>query len=156
PETLLESELFGYVKGAFTGAGANKKGLFEEAHRGTLFLDEIGEMAPGLQVKLLRALQSGEVRPVGSTQAITVDTPAVAATNRELEPMIRQGTFREDLFYRLNVIPILLPSLRERREDIPLLAEHFLARFSQRQGRALRLSAGAMERLLRYPWPGNV
>src|SRR5499433_203798 len=156
PETLLESELFGYVKGAFTGAGANKKGLFEEAHRGTLFLDEIGEMAPGLQVKLLRALQSGEVRPVGSTQAITVDTRVVAATNRELEPMIRQGTFREDLFYRLNVIPILLPPLRERREDIPLLAEHFLARFAQRQGRVLRLSAGAMERLLRYPWPGNV
>jgi len=156
PETLLESELFGYVKGAFTGAGANKKGLFEEAHRGTLFLDEIGEMAPGLQVKLLRALQSGEVRPVGSTQAITVDTRVVAATNRELEPMIRQGTFREDLFYRLNVIPILLPPLRERREDIPLLAEHFLARFAQRQGRVLRLSAGAMERLLQYSWPGNV
>ena len=156
PETLLESELFGYVKGAFTGAGANKKGLFEEAHRGTLFLDEIGEMAPGLQVKLLRALQSGEVRPVGSTQAITVDTRVVAATNRDLEPMIRQGTFREDLFYRLNVIPILLPPLRERREDIPLLTEHFLARFAQRQGRVLRLSAAAMERLLRYPWPGNV
>src|SRR5262245_28685415 len=156
PETLLDSEMFGHVKGAFTGAGANKKGLFEEAHRGTLFLDEIGEMAPGLQVKLLRALQSGEVRSVGSTQAITVDTRVVAATNRDLDPMIRQGTFREDLFYRLNVIPILLPPLRERREDIPLLAEHFLARFAQRQGRVLRLSAGAMERLLRYPWPGNV
>jgi DNA-binding NtrC family response regulator len=156
PETLLESEIFGHVKGAFTGAGANKKGLFEEAHDGTLFLDEIGEMTPGLQVKLLRAVQSGEVRPVGSTQAITVDARVVAATNRDLEPMIRQGTFREDLFYRLNVIPIVLPPLRERREDIPLLAEHFLARFAQRQGRVLRLSAGAMERLLRYAWPGNV
>ena len=156
PETLLESEIFGHVKGAFTGAGANKKGLYEEAHGGTLFLDEIGEMTPGLQVKLLRALQSGEVRPVGSTQVITVDTRVVAATNRDLEPMIRQGAFREDLFYRLNVIPIVLPPLRERREDIPLLAEHFLARFAGRQGRALRLSAGAMERLLRYPWPGNV
>jgi two-component system response regulator HydG len=156
PETLLESEIFGHVKGAFTGAGANKKGLLEEAHGGTLFLDEIGEMTPGLQVKLLRALQSGEVRPVGSTQVITVDARVVAATNRDLEPMIRQGTFREDLFYRLNVIPIVLPPLRERREDIPLLAEHFLARFAQRQGRVLRLSAGAMERLLRYAWPGNV
>jgi DNA-binding NtrC family response regulator len=156
PETLLESEIFGHVKGAFTGAGTNKKGLYEEAHGGTLFLDEIGEMTPALQVKLLRALQSGEVRPVGSTQAITVDARVVAATNRDLEPMIRQGIFREDLFYRLNVIPIALPPLRERREDIPLLAEHFLARFAQRQDRALRLSAGAMERLLRYSWPGNV
>jgi DNA-binding NtrC family response regulator len=156
PEPLLESEIFGHVKGAFTGAGANKKGLFEEAHGGTLFLDEIGEMTPGLQVKLLRALQSGEVRPVGSTQFITVDARVVAATNRDLEPMIRQGSFREDLFYRLNVIPIVLPPLRDRREDIPLLAEHFLARFAQRQGRVLRLSAGATERLLRYAWPGNV
>jgi len=156
PEPLLESEIFGHVKGAFTGAGSNKKGLFEEAHGGTLFLDEIGEMTPGLQVKLLRALQSGEVRPVGSTQVITVDARVVAATNRDLEPMIRQGSFREDLFYRLNVIPIGLPPLRDRREDIPLLAEHFLARFAQRQGRVLRLSAGATERLLRYAWPGNV
>jgi len=156
PEPLLESEIFGHVKGAFTGAGSNKKGLFEEAHGGTLFLDEIGEMTPGLQVKLLRALQSGEVRPVGSTQVITVDARVVAATNRDLEPMIRQGSFREDLFYRLNVIPIVLPPLRDRREDIPLLAEHFLARFAQRQGRVLRLSAGATERLLRYAWPGNV
>ena len=156
PEPLLESEIFGHVKGAFTGAGSNKKGLFEEAHGGTLFLDEIGEMTPGLQVKLLRALQSGEVRPVGSTQVITVDARVVAATNRDLEPMIRQGMFREDLFYRLSVIPIVLPPLRERREDIPLLAEHFLARFARRQGRVLRLSAGATERLLRYGWPGNV
>jgi DNA-binding NtrC family response regulator len=156
PETLLESEIFGYVKGAFTGAAANKKGLFEEAHGGTLFLDEIGEMTPSLQVKLLRALQSGEIRPVGSTQAITVDARVVAATNRDLEPMIRQGIFREDLFYRLNVIPVVLPPLRERREDIPLLAESFLSHFAERQGRVLRLSAGAMERLFRYAWPGNV
>ena len=156
PETLLESEIFGHVKGAFTGAGTNKKGLFEEAHGGTLFLDEIGEMTPSLQVKLLRALQGGEVRPVGSTQTITVDARVVAATNRDLEPMIRQGIFREDLFYRLNVIPLVLPPLRERREDIPLLAELFLGRFAQRQGRVLRLSAAAMERLFRYAWPGNV
>jgi DNA-binding NtrC family response regulator len=156
PETLLESEIFGHVKGAFTGAAVNKKGLFEEAHGGTLFLDEIGEMAPGLQVKLLRALQSGEVRPVGSTQDISVDARVVAATNRDLEMMVREGHFREDLFYRLNVIPIVLPPLRERRADIPLLAEHFLARFAERQSRALRLSGGAMERLLRYAWPGNV
>jgi transcriptional regulator with PAS, ATPase and Fis domain len=156
PEPLLESELFGHIKGAFTGANLNKKGLFEEAHGGTLFLDEVGEMTPGLQVKLLRALQSGEVRPVGATQVITVDTRVVAATNRDLEPMIRQGAFREDLFYRLNVIPIVLPPLRERREDIPLLAEHFLSRFAERQGRVLRLHATAVERLLRYAWPGNV
>src|SRR5262245_6462273 len=156
PETLLESEIFGHAKGAFTGAGASKKGLFEEADGGTLFLDEIGEMTPGLQVTLLRALQSGEIRPVGSTHAITVDARVVAATHRDLEPMIRQGIFREDVYYRLHVIPIVLPPLRERREDIPLLAEHFLARFGARQGRVLRLSAGAMERLFRYAWPGNV
>src|SRR5262245_61491037 len=156
PETLLESEIFGHVKGAFTGAGTNKKGLFEEAHDGTLFLDEISEMAPTLQVKLLRALQSGEVRPVGATRAISVNARVISATNRDLDPLIRQGAFREDLFYRLNVIMVTLPPLRERREDIPLLAEHFLARFGERQGRSLRLSAGAMDRLLRYTWPGNV
>ena len=156
PESLLESEIFGHVKGAFTGASGSKKGLFEEAHDGTLLLDEIGEMAPSLQVKLLRALQSGEIRPVGSTQAITVDVRVVAATNRDLEQLIRQGGFREDLFYRLNVISVALPPLRERREDIPLLAAHFLDRSGRRLGRRARLSPAAVDRLLRYPWPGNV
>src|SRR5262245_14282766 len=156
PENLLESELFGHVRGAFTGAATAKKGLFEEAHGGTLLLDEIGEMTPSLQAKLLRTLQSGEVRPVGSTQASLVDVRVVAATNRDLEQMIRQGGFREDLFYRLNVISLAVPPLRERREDITRLAEHFLARLAERQGRVLRLSPAAMDRLLRYPWPGNV
>jgi DNA-binding NtrC family response regulator len=156
PEALLESELFGHVKGAFTGASLNKKGLLDEANQGTLFLDEIGEMTPALQVKLLRALQDGEVRPVGSNQPSVVDTRVLAATNRDLEQMIRQGSFREDLFYRLNVIAITLPPLRERREDLPVLAEHFLARFAAKQGRTLRLGPDALDRLLAYPWPGNI
>jgi two-component system response regulator HydG len=156
PETLLESELFGHVKGAFTGATGARKGLFEEAHQGTLFLDEIGEMTPALQVKLLRTLQDGEIRPVGATQPITVDVRVLAATHRDLERMIQEGTFREDLFYRLNVIALLLPPLRERREDIPVLAAHFLDRHGSKLGRQLRLSADALDRLLAYPWPGNV
>jgi DNA-binding NtrC family response regulator len=156
PEALLESELFGHVKGAFTGAASNKKGLFEEAHEGTLFLDEIGEMTPAIQVKLLRALQNGEVRPVGSNQATVVDARVLAATNRDLEQMMRQGGFREDLFYRLNVIAISLPPLRDRREDLPALAEHFLGRSAARQERTLRLGAEALERLLAYAWPGNI
>ena len=156
PESLLESELFGHVKGAFTGASMGKKGLFEEAHRGTLFLDEIGETTPALQVKLLRALQDGEIRPVGSTQSIAVDARVLAATNRDLDQMMRQGAFREDLFYRLNVIALTLPPLRERREDIPALAEHFLLRFAARQGRTLRLGADALDRLLAYAWHGNI
>jgi DNA-binding NtrC family response regulator len=156
PEALLESELFGHVRGAFTGAAASKPGLFEEAVGGTLFLDEIAEMPAALQVKLLRALQSGEVRRLGATQAVTLDVRVIAATHGDLAAMISQGTFREDLFYRLNVIQISLPPLRERREDIPALAEHFLARSAGKLGRTLRLSAPTLERLLRYPWPGNV
>jgi DNA-binding NtrC family response regulator len=156
PEALLESELFGHVRGAFTGATANKRGLFEEAHGGTLFLDEIGEMPPALQVKLLRVLQSGEVRAVGSTQAATVDVRVLAATNRDLEQLVKQGVFREDLFYRLNVIAIRIPPLRERRDDIAALAEHFLERFAAKQSRSLRLGAPALERLVHHAWPGNV
>jgi DNA-binding NtrC family response regulator len=156
PDTLLESELFGHVRGAFTGAIGARKGLFEEAHRGTLFLDEIGEMTPALQVKLLRALQDGEVRPVGSPQSITVDVRVLAATHRDVERMILEGAFREDLFYRLNVIALVLPPLRERREDIPALAEHFLERHGSKLGRQLWLGPDALDRLLAYPWPGNV
>ena len=156
PEPLLESELFGYVRGAFTGAAASKLGLFEEADGGTLFLDEIAETPAALQVKLLRALQSGEVRRLGATQAATIDVRVIAATNGDLATRISQGTFREDLFYRLNVIHVMLPPLRDRREDIPALAEHFLGRAADKLGRALRLSPDALERLLRYPWPGNV
>ena len=156
PETLLESELFGYVRGAFTGASLNKLGLFEEASGGTLFLDEIAEMPAALQVKLLRALQSGEIRRLGATQASTIDVRVIAATHGDLTALMSQGSFREDLFYRLNVIQVVLPPLRDRREDIPALAEHFLGRSVTKLGRSLRLSAGALERLLRYPWPGNV
>lgn len=156
PETLLESEIFGHVKGAFTGATTSKRGLFEEAHGGTFFLDEIGDMPPALQVKLLRTLQDGEVRRVGSNQAVTVAARVVAATNRNIEHMLLEGRFREDLFYRLNVITLALPALRQRREDIPALADHFLRHFSSQQGRVCRLSPEALERLLRYPWPGNV
>jgi two-component system response regulator HydG len=156
PEPLLESEIFGHVRGAFTGATAHKKGLFKEAHGGTFLLDEIGEMPPSLQVKFLRVLQEGEVRPVGSNQPQTVDVRVLAATNRDLGQLMQQGKFREDLFYRLNVIPVTIPPLRERREDIPALAEHFLQRLGRKQGRELRLTAEAVERLLCYPWPGNV
>jgi DNA-binding NtrC family response regulator len=156
PEALLESEIFGHVRGAFTGATVHKQGLFEEADNGTFFLDEIGEMPASLQVKFLRALQEGEVRRVGANHAVTVNVRVLAATNRDLSQLMQQGKFREDLFYRLNVIALDLPPLRERREDILLLAEHFLAQFSERQGRPLRLSAEAVERLLHYPWPGNV
>jgi Nif-specific regulatory protein len=135
---------------------AHKKGLFEEAHAGTFFLDEIGELPTTLQVKFLRALQEGEVRPLGSNHATTADVRVLAATNRDLGQLMQQGKFREDLFYRLNVIPVVLPPLRERREDIPALAEHFLRQNSQKQGRPLHLSADAVDKLLRYPWPGNV
>jgi len=153
---LLESELFGYMRGAFTGATVNKLGLFEEADRGTLFLDEIAEMPGVLQIKLLRALQSGEVRRLGATQSSTIDVRVIAATHGDLAALISQGSFREDLFYRLNVIQVVLPPLRDRREDIPALAEHFLARSAGKLDRRLRLAPEALERLLRYPWPGNV
>jgi len=147
PETLLESELFGYVRGAFTGAGVNKLGLFEEADGGTLFLDEIAEMPPALQVKLLRALQSGEIRRLGATQAATIDVRVIAATHGDLAALISQGSFREDLFYRLNVIQVALPPLRDRREDLPALAEHFLTRAATKLNRELRLSPPALEDL---------
>jgi transcriptional regulator with PAS, ATPase and Fis domain len=156
PETLLESELFGFTRGAFTGAVASKLGLFAEADGGTLFLDEIGEMPGALQVKLLRTLQSGEIRRLGATQATTIDVRVIAATNRDLAAMISGRSFREDLFYRLNVIEVVLPPLRERREDLPALAEYFASRSAARLGREIRLAPETVDRLLRYPWPGNV
>ena len=157
PEALQESELFGHEKGAFTGAIATKKGLFEEAHGGTLFLDEVAELAPGLQAKLLRALQDGEIRRVGGTKTLRVDARVIAATNRDLAAEVRDGAFREDLFFRLNVFPLFLPPLRERREDIPLFVDHFLDRIAQDGGGPLkRLSPEALRAMLAYPWPGNV
>jgi two-component system response regulator PilR (NtrC family) len=157
PETLLESELFGYVKGAFTGANENRRGLFQAAHGGTLFLDEIGNMNLAMQVKLYRVLQEGKVRPLGSTEEIDVDVRVIAATNRDLEKAIASGEFREDLFYRLCVIPLHLPSLRERREDIPLLARHFLESFRKSMEKPIEaISPQAMSRLETYDWPGNV
>ncbi len=157
PAALLESELFGYERGAFTGAVDRKQGLFESADGGTLFLDEIGEMPLELQAKLLRVLQEGEVRRLGSTTPTTVDVRIVAATNRSLRSMVKEGTFREDLFYRLNVVPIELPPLRERRADIPLLAASFLSRMAQRHGRPeSRLAPDALELLLAYGFPGNI
>lgn len=155
-ETLLESELFGYVKGSFTGANTNRKGLFEAANSGTIFLDEIGEMSPAMQVKLLRVLQERKVRPVGATEEILVDTRVIAATNRDLASMVSTGTFREDLYYRISVIPIELPPLRERAEDISDLANHFVEKFCAPTGRSLSLSESAMKLLERYTWPGNV
>lgn len=157
PEGLLESELFGHVKGSFTGAVRDKDGLFTAAAGGTFFLDEIGETTPATQVKLLRVLQHREVIPVGATEAQPIDTRILAATNRDLEEEIRRGSFRRDLFYRLNVIALHLPPLRERAEDIPLLAESFLARSAQQRGDApKRLGDDAVEALLAYAWPGNV
>src|ERR1043165_1199826 len=155
-ETLLESELFGYVKGSFTGASANRKGLFEAANSGTIFLDEIGEMSPAMQVKLLRVLQERKVRPVGATEETIVDTRVIAATNRDLASMVSANTFREDLYYRISVIPIELPPLRERAEDISELANHFVQKFCAPTGRTLAISENAMRLLERYSWPGNV
>jgi transcriptional regulator with GAF, ATPase, and Fis domain len=157
PESLLESELFGHVKGAFTGATANRPGKFEVADGGTLFLDELSEMSPALQAKLLRALQNGEIQPVGAAQTRRVNTRVVCATNRRLEELVAQGRFREDLYYRLNVVVIRLPPLRERREDLPVLIRHFLVVDSREQARSvIGFDRAAMERLLRHDWPGNV
>ncbi len=157
PEGLLESELFGHVRGAFTGAERNKRGLFEEAGGGTLFLDEISETTPSLQVKLLRALQEGEIRRVGDNHPIKVSVRLVAATNRDLEKLSREGKFREDLYYRLKVFPVNLPPLRERVEDVLPLSEHFLMKAAKKIGRSpARLSPQAAAALKAYPWPGNV
>jgi two-component system response regulator HydG len=157
PENLLESELFGHIKGSFTGAVRDKEGLFVAARAGTFFLDEVGEMTPATQVKLLRVLQELEVIPVGATEPIPVDVRIVAATNRDLEDEIRRGTFRSDLYYRLNVITLHLPPLRDRLDDLPILTEHFLRSFAASRGREpLQLAAAAVEALQAYDWPGNV
>jgi two-component system response regulator GlrR len=157
PESLLESELFGHVKGSFTGAVANHRGLFVTADGGTLFLDEIGDMPPALQVKLLRVLQERSVRPVGASQAVPVDVRILSATHRDLDAAMAEGQFREDLYYRLNVVSLHLPALGERREDIPLLANHFLARLSEKYGKPFNgFAPDAMKALTTTSWPGNV
>src|SRR3989449_10732292 len=155
-ETLLESELFGYIKGSFTGATANRKGLFEAAEQGTIFLDEIGETSPAMQVKLLRVLQERKVRPVGAHEETEVNTRVIAATNRDLSALVKDGTFREDLFYRVSVIPMVLPPLRDRGADIGELADHFVQKYCQMTGRPLALSPPAFRLLETYYWPGNV
>jgi transcriptional regulator with PAS, ATPase and Fis domain len=152
--TLMESELFGYEKGAFTGATKTKAGLFQAAHGGTIFLDEIGELPLEMQAKLLRVLQEKEVRPVGSNEKINVEVRVIAATNRDLEAAYREGTFRKDLYFRLNVVTVHIPPLRERRSDIPMLVHHFLDRYAQ--GSQMQVTAAAMKSLLHYDWPGNV
>jgi len=157
PDTLLESEFFGYVRGAFTGADRDRGGLFEAADRGTLFLDEVGELPTNLQVKLLRALQEGEVRRLGGSESRKVDVRVIAASNRDLESLVQQGDFREDLYYRLAVVPIHLPPLSRRREEIPDLVYHFLERHQERLGvKVETVAPEAMEALLAYPWPGNI
>jgi DNA-binding NtrC family response regulator len=155
-ETLLESELFGHIKGSFTGAVTDSKGVFQTAHTGTVFLDEVGEMSPALQVKLLRVLQEGEVRAVGTSRPVKVDVRIVAATNVDVERVVNEGKFRQDLFYRLGVVIINLPPLRERREDIPLLIERFLKAASSKAGKQVELTRPAVEALSSYHWPGNV
>jgi two-component system response regulator HydG len=153
---LIESELFGYVKGAFTGAVQAKQGLLEAAQGGTLFLDEIGDMPVDLQAKLLRALQEREVKPVGSTERRRINVRIIAATNRDLDAAIRSGSFRQDLYFRLNVVQIKLPPLRDRKSDIPILVTAFLEKFSNPQGPVRTISEDAMRRLIAYDWPGNV
>jgi transcriptional regulator with PAS, ATPase and Fis domain len=157
PEALAEAELFGHVRGAYTGADKARTGRFVAAHRGTLFLDEVGEMPRAVQVKLLRALQEREVTPVGGSEAIPIDVRVIAATHRNLEAMIAEGTFREDLFYRLDVVPIEIPPLRERRLDVPVLAEHFRLDVNAREARSVPgFALDVMQRLCAYDWPGNV
>ena len=157
PETLAESELFGHAKGAFSDAGVAKPGLFERAHLGTLFLDEVADLSPALQVKLLRLLQEGEVRRLGENESRAVDVRVVAASNRPLDALVREGKFREDLFYRLSVVAIHLPPLRERSEDVPLLVEHFVTRLAAEMGRrAPKVAPEALHKLAGYSWPGNV
>ncbi len=157
PETLLESELFGHERGAFTGATSRKEGRFSLAHRGTMFLDEIGDLSLATQVKILRVLQNREFEPLGSTRTLKVEVRIIAATNRDLEAMVREGRFRNDLFYRLNVFPVVLPPLRERMEDLPLLAQHFLACYREKSGRQVKeLSEEVLQAFNRYSWPGNI
>jgi transcriptional regulator with GAF, ATPase, and Fis domain len=157
PETLLESELFGYVRGAFTGAILDRKGLFEEADGATCFLDEIGDISPTLQAKLLRVLQEGEVRRIGSQKWVKVDVRVIAATNKDLGALVRAGSFREDLYYRLNVVSVQLPPLRDRADDIPALANHFLRRYADEVGKTITgLSDEAVRVLRAYQWPGNI
>ena len=157
PDTLLESELFGHVRGAFTGATSNKKGKFALADGSTIFLDEIGTLTPVLQSKLLRVLQEREFEPLGSERSQQVDVRVIAATNRDLRQMVKDGTFQEDLYYRLNVIPIEIPPLRNRREDIPILVEHFMRKHQQRTGKRIdRIEEGVIDTLGGYQWPGNV
>ena len=155
-ETLLESELFGHARGAFTGAIRARRGLFEEASGGTLFIDEIGETAPGAQAKLLRAIQEGEIRRVGESLSVKVNVRVIAATNQNLKTAVAEKRFREDLFYRLNVVPLRVPPLRERRGDVPILAHHFLEKYAERTGERKSLSPAALQKLIEYPWPGNV
>src|SRR3954462_2716482 len=157
PETRVEAELFGHVRGAFTGAVGTRQGRLEQAHKGTLFLDEVATMSPALQAKLLRVLQEREFERVGDSHTIKIDVRVIAATHSDLARMVADGTFREDLFYRLNVIPVQLPPLRERREDIPLLVQHFLQKLSAESGRStVTISQDALRRLMAYPWPGNI
>jgi two-component system response regulator PilR (NtrC family) len=157
PEALLESELFGHMRGAFTSADSNKKGLLEIAEKGTIFLDEIGEMSAVMQVKLLRVLQERRFRRVGGLEELQADIRVIAATNQDLTKLVASGRFREDLYYRINVIPIVLPPLRDRREDIPLIAEHFLHKYSEQMGKSITgISHEAMEVLLKHEWPGNI
>jgi two-component system response regulator PilR (NtrC family) len=155
-ETLLESELFGFMKGSFTGADQNRAGVFESADKGTIFLDEIGDMPTTMQVKMLRVLQDGSVRRLGSAKEIEVDSRVITATNRDLSAMVDDGGFRQDLFYRISVIPIHVPPLRERREDIPLLVDHFVRRFSTRSGKSVAIASAAVDSLSSREWRGNI